>query len=507
MWVALLRAMLAQLRSAGLIGIDAFPVYVEVDVANGLPGYHLVGLGAGAVKEGAVRVRSALRQVGSPLPTKKITVNLAPADVRKEGAAYDLPVALGILAAEELVPAASLGDVLLLGELGLDGALRPVSGGLAVALLARRAGVRSLILPRTSANEAAALSGVEVYAADHLAEVIAHLRGERTLPLAREPDAEAEAPLPDLSEVRGQLLARRALELAAAGGHNLLYVGPPGCGKSLLARRLPGILPPLTEQEALETSVVYSAAGRLESGRVLRRRPFRAPHHDISVAGLIGGGAHPRPGEISLAHHGVLFLDELPEFQRAAIEGLRQPIEDRSVWVVRANMAVRFPSRFALVAAMNPCPCGHEGSARRACTCDLGRLRGYRSRLSGPMLDRFDLQLRLPAVDLFSLDQAKPESSAAVRERVEKAWRLQRARSGRANAELPGSVLDAVCALDQRSTHILQSVAERRGLSARAIHRVLRLARTAADLDASPSVRSDHVAVALEMRAFDEQRG
>ncbi len=496
--------MLAQLRSAGLIGIDAFPVYVEVDVANGLPGYNLVGLGAGAVKEGSVRVRAALRQVGSPLPTKKITVNLAPADVRKEGAAYDLPVALGILAAEELLPAESLADVILLGELGLDGALRKVSGGLAVALLARRAGVGSLILPRASAEEAAALTGVQVFAADHLSDVIAHLRGEKLLPIACQPPPEADAPMPDLGEVRGQIMARRALELAAAGGHNLLYVGPPGCGKSLLARRLPGILPPLSEQEALETSVVYSAAGRLEAGRILRRRPFRAPHHDISVAGLIGGGSHPRPGEISLAHHGVLFLDEFPEFHRSAIEALRQPIEDRSVWVVRSNLAVRFPARFSLVAAMNPCPCGHEGSTRRACTCDLGRLKQYRGRLSGPMLDRFDLQLRLPPVDLFSLDQSAPETSATVRERVERAWHIQRARHGRANAELHGAELDHACALDTRSTTLLKNVAERRGLSARGVHRVLRVARTAADLDGSAQVRSPHLAVALEMRAFDE---
>ena len=487
-----------------MIGIDAFPVDVEVDVANGLPGYHLVGLGAGAVKEGAVRVRSALRQVGSPLPTKKITVNLAPADVRKEGAAYDLPVALGILVAEERVPASALADVLLLGELGLDGALRKVSGGLAVALLARRMGIASLILPRHSASEAAALSGVKVFAADHLSEVIAHLRGDVSLPIASEPPAEESECLPDLCDVRGQTLARRALELAAAGGHNLLYVGPPGCGKSLLAKRLPSILPPLSEQEALETSVIYSAAGRLTSGRMLRTRPFRAPHHDISVAGLIGGGSHPRPGEISLAHHGVLFLDELPEFQRTAIEALRQPIEDHAVWVVRATAAVRFPARFALVAAMNPCPCGHEGSLKRSCSCDLPRLRTYRSRLSGPMLDRFDLQLRVPPVDLFSLDRAEPESSLAVRERVERAWSLQRARSGCSNADLRGTDLDRVCGLDERSRHLLQQVAERRGLSARAIHRVLRVSRTAADLDASNSVRPPHLALAIEMRAFDD---
>ena len=498
--------MLAQLRSAGVLGIEAFPVCVEVEVANGIPGYHLVGLGAGAVKEGAVRVRAALRQVGLPLPTRKITVNLAPADVPKRGAAYDLPIALGILAAEEKVPAEPLRDVLLLGELGLDGALRRVAGGLAVALLARRSGVPTIILPRQSASEAAALPGVRVLAADHLSEVIAHLRGEQPLQAATELARAAEDAPPDLRDVRGQEMARRALELAAAGGHSLLYVGPPGCGKSLLARRLPGILPPLSEAEALETSVVYSAAGRLPDGGLLRARPFRAPHHDISVAGLIGGGTQPRPGEISLAHHGVLFLDELPEFQRPVIESLRQPIEDRSVLVVRANMAVRFPASFALVAAMNPCPCGFDGSTRRACTCDLGRLRGYRARLSGPLLDRFDLQLRVPPVDLLALEGGPAEGSSAVRERVAQARARQHARSGCANAELAGNALDEACALDERSRHVLQGVAEKRGLSARALHRVLRVARTAADLDDAARVRMPHLALALEMRALDEWR-
>ena len=497
--------MLAQLRSAGLLGVEAYPVCVEVDVATGLPGYHLVGLGASAVKEGAVRVRAALRQVGQPVPTRKITVNLAPADVRKEGAAYDLPVAIGILAAEEKLPVAALSQHLLLGELGLDGSLRPVAGGLAAALLARKEGLRSLILPAGSASEAAALSGVTVYAAQHLAGVIAHLSGEQALPLAQQRAAaiEATAP-PDLADVRGQEMARRALEIAAAGGHNLLYVGPPGCGKSLLARRLPGILPSLTEDEALEASVVYSAAGRLRCGGLLTQRPFRAPHSDISISGLIGGGVHPQPGEISLAHHGVLFLDELPEFQRHVIEALRQPLEDRAVVVVRGNRAVRFPARFALVAAMNPCPCGFDGSSERACTCDLGAVRRYRARLSGPLLDRFDLQLRVPPVDLWQLEAAPAESSAAVRARVERARALQLERAGCANAELVGRALDAACALEPRGRTLLQGMAKKRGLSARAIHRVLRVARTAADLEASARVRASDVALALALRDLDE---
>ncbi len=484
------------------MGVEAYPVCVEVDVATGLPGYHLVGLGASAVKEGAVRVRSALRQVGLPLPTKKITVNLAPADVRKEGAAYDLPVAIGILAAEDKVPSAAVEGHMLLGELGLDGSLRPVAGGLASALLARRRGVRALVLPSQSASEAAVLEDVTVYAADHLADVVAHLRGERMLARGQRASAAPPTPEPDLADVRGQETARLALELAAAGGHNLLFVGPPGCGKSLLARRLPGILPPLSDGEALETSVVYSAAGQLLDGRLLVARPFRAPHHDISVAGLCGGGTHPRPGEISLAHNGVLFLDELPEFRRAVVEALRLPLEDRAVVVVRGNRAVRFPARFALLAAMNPCPCGFEGSVQRACTCDLGAVRRYRARLSGPLLDRFDLQLRLPPVNLWSA--APGESSASVRSRVERARERQLHRAGRSNAELCGGALEDACTLDERSRTLLQGVAELRGLSARAIHRTLRVARTAADLEGDDAVRAPHLALALQMRALDE---
>ena len=469
---------------------------VEVDVAAGMPGYHLVGLGASAVKEGAAGVRAALRQVGQPVPTRKITVNLAPADIRKEGAAYDLPVAIGILAAEEKVPLATVAQHLLLGELGLDGLLRRVAGGLAAALLARSEGPLTSTSPGESAREAAALSGVTVLAADHLAEVIAHLRGEQPLTAATQVELADDEPAPDLADVRGQETARRALEVAAAGGHNLVFVGPPGCA-SMLARRLPSILPTLTEDEALETSVVYSAAGRLPAGRLLARRPFRPPHHDISTAGLVGGGVPPRPGEISLAHHGVLFLDELPEFKRHVVEALRQPLEDRAVVVVRGNRAVRFPARFALVAAMNPCPCGFDGSTQRSCTCDFGALRRYRGRLSGPLLDRFDLQVKLPPVDLFALSSAPSEPSASVRARVERARRRQVERRGRPNAELDGRVLDEACVLDVRSSSLLRGIAEKRGMSARAIHRVLRVARTAADLEDADEIRAPHVALAL----------
>jgi magnesium chelatase family protein len=311
---------------------------------------------------------------------------------------------------------------------------------------------------------------------------------------------------PDLCDVRGQASARLALEIAAAGGHNLLFMGPPGCGKSMLARRLPGILPALTEDEALEASVVYSAAGRLAAGQLLTRRPFRAPHPDISMPGLIGGGTHPRPGEISLAHHGVLFLDELPEFKRPVIESLRQPLEDRAVIVVRGNRAVRFPARFALVAAMNPCPCGFEASTLRACACDLGAVRRYRERLSGPLLDRFDLQLRVPPVDLFALERGPAESSSAVRARVEAARGRQLARGGCANAELLGGALDEACALEAGGRRLLQQVSAKRGLSARAIHRVLRVARTAADLEGRPRLAAGDIALAFELRSLDEAR-
>jgi magnesium chelatase family protein len=501
---------LAKVQSAGVLGVEAYGVCAEVDVGLGLPGYNLVGLGASAVKEGGVRVRTALTHSGWKLPARKVTVNLAPADVRKDGAAFDLPIAIGILAANDIVPTAALDGVVFLGELSLDGSLRRVTGGLPVARFARARGVRAVILPRECASEAAALPDVPVLAASTLPEVAGWLRGANELPRASElPRIESSGSTLDLSDVRGQEHPKLALEVAAAGGHNLLLIGSPGGGKSMLARRLPTILPPLDENEALETSTIYSAAGKLD-GSILRSRPFRAPHHDISVAGLIGGGPIPRPGEISLAHNGVLFLDELPEFQRVVLESLRQPIEEREVTIVRARAAARFPASFALVGAMNPCPCGHHGSTVRACSCDVNRVRRYRSRISGPLLDRFDLHVYVQPVDYRQLTtDRESEPSNGVRDRVLRAREVQRQRLAgtplTCNAQLGPRGINRWCRLDSESHAQLERIVQKRGMSARGVHRVLKVARTLADLaDRADIARSD-LQVAIDFRYLDQE--
>ncbi|HWN66603.1 MAG TPA: YifB family Mg chelatase-like AAA ATPase, partial [Haliangium sp.] len=421
--------MLASVPSCALVGIDAFRVAVEVAVAGGLPGYHVVGLPAASVKEGAVRIRAALEHVGQAMPSKKITVNLAPADRRKSGAAFDLPIAAGILIADGVAPPERLDGLLLLGELGLDGSLRSVRGALSAALLARDHGLRGVLLPAGSAAEAAVVEGIEVYGVSHLGEVVAALLGTAPLPrVGTLTPPPARATHGDMSEVRGQDMARTALEVAVAGGHNLLLCGPPGMGKTMLARRIPSILPPMTPAERLETTQIHSAAG-LTEGALVGERPYRAPHHTISTAALLGGGAIPRPGEISLAHNGVLFLDELPEFRREAIESLRQPLEDRTVTVGRVQGTVTMPASFLLVASANPCPCGWRGSQQRVCTCSPTAMLRYRSRLSGPILDRMDLQVFVQKVELVDLRSAAPaESSARIRERVVEARARQHQR-------------------------------------------------------------------------------
>ncbi len=510
--------MIAKALCAALLGIDAFRVDLEVDYARqGMPAFTMVGLAEGAVRESKERVFAALKNTGYRLPPARITVNLAPADTRKEGSGYDLALALGLLAAAEVLPQESLDGWFFCGELSLSGEVKGVSGVLPVAVRARDEGAKGLFTAPENAGEAAVVEGLQVFAVPHLEAAVAHLTGEQPLPphqgLAEQFQSEREFFPLDYAEVKGQEHAKRAIEIAAAGGHNLLFIGPPGSGKTMLAQRIPSVLPPLDFEEALEVTKIYSVAGRLESGAALvTRRPFRSPHHTISDAGLVGGGHHPRPGEISLAHRGVLFLDELPEFKKHVLEVLRQPLEDGRVTLSRAAVSLSYPAVMMLVAAMNPCPCGYQGDTRHQCSCLAHEVQRYRNRISGPLLDRIDLHVEVPAVPYKELRQSRPGTdSTAMRNRIVAVRALQRERyqglPPALNSELSGRWLERFCPLTETEHGFLERAVKTLGLSARAYVRVLRIARTIADLEGAERLNTGHLAEAINLRTLDRERG
>ena len=505
--------MLAKVYSTSLFGIDAYPVEIEIDVTRGLPAVIVVGLPDAAVRESKERVKSAINNCGLKHPVKRVTINLAPADTKKEGPGFDLPIALGILAASSQLDPEKIGDYYICGELALDGTVRPVKGILPMAVYAKSNGKKGIIVPYENCKEAAVVEGVNVYPVKNLPETLAHINGEKNIePYKLDIKAvfnESFLDTVDFSDVHGQGYTKRALEVAAAGGHNVIMIGPPGSGKTMLARRIPTILPPMTLEESLQTTKIHSILGLIGSNKSLvSERPFRSPHHTISDSGLIGGGTFPRPGEVSLAHNGLLFLDELAEFNRHVLEVMRQPLEDGDVTISRASGSVKFPSRFMLIAATNPCPCGHHNDPRKHCQCTPNQIQKYMSKISGPLMDRIDIHLEVAPVEHRDLSMKKGgEPSKTIRDRVIQARLIQQDRFKKSkyfcNAQMTAASIKNYCKLSDESQTVLNSAMDKLGLSARAYHRILKVARTIADIEQSDSIQTNHLLEAIQYRSLD----